>query len=115
MTNFDINTDSNIDWDTKEKQDFLKAILSLENKNQAKCFLRDLLTGSEIEEFSKRLLVANLLSSDVQYNTIIEETGLSSTTIARISRWLKRGTGGYKTIISKLHHHNPTKLRKGLS
>ena len=64
----------NINWNTKEKQDFLKAILSLENKDEAKRFLRDLLTKSEIEEFSKRLLTADLLSSDVQYNAIIEKT-----------------------------------------
>ena len=93
---------SDIDWNTKEKQEFLKAILSLRNKDEAIRFLRDLLTKPEIEEFSKRLLAARWLTDNVQYNAIIEETGLSSTTIARISRWLKRGTGGYKLILNRL-------------
>ncbi len=57
-----------------------------------------------------------MLSRDVQYNAIIESTGLSSTTIARISKWLKGSLGGYRLVIKNLaHHNNSFKFEKGLS
>lgn len=107
-----------INWGKKENNQFLKAILALESKNEAKRFLRDLMTEGEIEEFGKRLEAARLLSKNTQYSSIIELTGLSSTTVARISKWLKGSLGGYRLIldrISNMHHHNPSKLEKGLS
>jgi len=106
---------SKIDWNKKENKQLVEAFLVLKNTNEAKNFLRDLMTESEIQEFANRLLAASLLSRDVQYNAIIESTGLSSTTIARISKWLKGSLGGYRLILSRLnHHHNSSKFRKGL-
>lgn len=106
-----------INWKTKENKQLVEALLSLKNANEAENFLRDLMTQGEIEEFGKRLEAARLLSQYVQYNAIIEKTGLSSTTIARISKWLKGPLGGYRLILNRLasHHSNPTKLGKGLS
>ena len=104
------------DWNTKEKKQLLEAILALKNADEAKRFLRDLLTAEEIEEFATRLEAARLLSRDVQYNAIIESTGLSSTTIARIAKWLRGSLGGYRLILNRLNHaHNPAKIGKGLS
>ncbi len=107
------------DWNTKENNQLVKAILSLESTKEAQYFMRDLMTESEIEEFGKRLEVARLLSQDTQYCAIIERTGLSSTTIARISKWLKGSLGGYSLILNRLsttdtHHHNPSHRVKGL-
>ena len=112
------------DWNTKESKQLIEAVLALKNADEAKRFLRDLLTPLEIAEFSKRLEAARLLSRDVQYEAISEATGLSSTTIARIAKWLYGSLGGYRLVLSRLnpstslrtsHHHNPTKLGKGLS
>jgi TrpR-related protein YerC/YecD len=106
------------DWDTKESKQLIAAILALETADEAKRFIRDLMTPAEITEFSKRLEAASLLSRDVQYNAIIESTGLSSTTIARIQKWLKGSLGGYCLVLSRLsknHHPNSSQLRKGLS
>lgn len=105
-----------INWNTKENKQLVEAVLALKNADETERFLRDLMTQGEIEEFANRLEAARLLSRDVQYNAIIETTGLSSTTIARISRWLKGSLGGYRLILSRLSsHHTPSKLRKGLS
>jgi len=41
------------------------------------------------------------LSDNMPYNKIEQETGMSSTTIARIHKWLKKGMGGYKLMINK--------------
>mgnify|MGYP001616201342 CR=1 FL=1 len=105
-----------IDWNTKQNRQLVEAILTLKNAEEAELFIRDLMTEKEINEFASRLEDASLLSQDVQYNTISEDTGLSSTTIARIAKWLKGSLGGYRLVLSRIsNHHTPSKLRKGLS
>jgi TrpR-related protein YerC/YecD len=105
-----------IDWNIKENRQLINAILTLENQREVECFLRDLMTEKEIKEFANRLEAARLLYCNTQYCAIIEKTGLSSTTIARISKWLKGPLGGYRLVIKNIsHHNNPLKLEKGLS
>ncbi|MDP9249629.1 MAG: YerC/YecD family TrpR-related protein [bacterium] len=109
-----------INWGKKENKQLIEAILALKNADEAERFLRDLMTAKDIKEFANRLEAARLLYKDVQYDTITKNTGLSSTTIARISKWLKGSLGGYRLILSRLsntslHHHDSSKLKKGLS
>jgi TrpR-related protein YerC/YecD len=103
-------------WLDKKVQDLLDAVLKLKNKNEAKRFLRDLLTEEELKEFSNRWFAARSLAKDVSYTAIRGKTGLSSTTIARISKWLQDGKGGYRLMLKRLnlHHHNPQTFGKGL-
>jgi len=104
-----------MDWKTKENKKLVQAILALETVDEAERFLRDLMTKKEIDEFAKRMKVAEMLTKKVPYLEIEKETGLSSATIARVAKWLNGKEGGYKTIIGRLHHHNVTQLRRGLS
>ncbi len=78
-----------------------RATLSLRNMEEAKRFFRDLLTETEIEEFAERWKAARLLARGYSYTRIIEETGMSSTTVARVGRWLKKGTGGYRLVLKR--------------
>jgi len=102
-------------WDTKTTENLLNAILALKNTNEAKKFLRDLLTEQEIIEFGKRWQAAQMLAEKIPYSEIEKKTGLSSTTVARISKWLNRGMGGYKLMINRLNHHNSIPTGRGLS
>src|SRR3989344_8377406 len=104
-----------IDWDTKANKQFIAGILALKNEDEGKRFLRDLMTPLEIKEFANRLEAASQLYRDVQYESITESTGLSSTTIARIAKWLRGSLGGYRLILSRLGHHPISSVRKGLS
>jgi TrpR-related protein YerC/YecD len=79
-----------------------KAVLSLKNGEECKKFLRDLLTEKEIKEFTNRWKVARMLNDKVQYEKIEKETGMSSTTIARIQKWLTNGMGGYRLILKRV-------------
>lgn len=88
----------------KDTEALFEAILSLKTLGEAKMFFRDLLTANEIEEFSRRWKAARMLDQGEIYKTIQEETGLSSTTIARISKWLESGMDGYKLILNRMHH-----------
>ena len=95
-----------MNWKNKENKRLVQAILALETSKEDERFLRDLMTEGEIEEFSKRLKTAEMLLNKISYSTIEKETGFSSTTVARVSKWLNGGGNGYKTIINKLHLHN---------
>ena len=86
----------------KKTTELFQAILTLGNIQEAKMFFADLLTGQEIDEFGNRWYSARMLADGISYVEIEKETGLSSTTIARISKCLKKGKRGYKTIIKKL-------------
>jgi len=101
-------------WNNQKTEDLLKAILALKNINEAKRFFRDLLTEQEIIEFGKRWQAAKMLNKKIPYSEVEKETGLSSTTVARVSKWLNKGMGGYRLILKRLstHHHNPPRQRE---
>jgi len=103
-------------WDNKTTEDLLKATLELRNLNEAKRFFRDLLTEAEIIEFAKRWQTARMLDEKIPYSKIEKKTGLSSTTIARVSKWLNKGKGGYRLMLDRLasYHHTSFSLKKGL-
>ena len=102
--------------DRKSKQLF-EAILKLKTLDECRRFFRDLLTEAEIKEFANRWRVAQMLKNKIDYKTIEKETGMSSTTIARVQKWLTRGMGGYRFMLKRLsldqvnsHHYTPTRL-----
>jgi TrpR-related protein YerC/YecD len=101
-------------WKNQKTKNLIKAILALKNEKEAESFFRDLLTEQEIIEFGNRWLAAKMLNNKISYPKIKKETGLSTATIARVSKWLNRGMNGYKLILQRLHHSNPSSLGKGL-
>ena len=78
-----------------------RVIALLQSEQEISGFLVDLLSPTEISEFSRRFKVAQMLESNKNYKEIEKITGMSSTTIARISKCLKENTG-YKNAISLL-------------
>ncbi len=101
-----------MDWSSLENKRLIRAILSLKTSDETRRFLRDLMTEGEIEEFSKRFQTAEMLAANVPYSTIEKKTGLSSTTVARVSKWLNGKEGGYRSVINKLHRRS-TSLARG--
>ncbi|MBI2613098.1 hypothetical protein HYW59_04845 [Candidatus Kaiserbacteria bacterium] len=102
-----------MNWNKSENKALLRALLSLKNADEAGRFLRDLLTKAEIAEFAKRFRAAEMLAKKEPYSAIERETGLSSTTVARVSKWLKGKEGGYRRVIGRLHHHSSPIARGG--
>ncbi len=98
------------EWNNKKSKELFQAVLKLRTLDEAKKFFRDLLTEEEIIEFSKRWQAAQMLNDSVPYSQIEKSTGLSSTTVARVSKWLNSGTGGYKLIIKRTHHRRDKSL-----
>ncbi len=86
----------------RDINELYRALLALENQDECRRFLRDLLTEVEIKEFANRWKVARMLNQKTAYEKIEKEVGMSSTTIARIQKWLTKGKGGYRLILKRL-------------
>ena len=76
-------------------------LLKLETEKEAELFLEDLCTIKELEAMSQRLKAAKMLLAGKTYNEVVEETEISSATLARVSKCVRYGSGGYKKIITK--------------
>ena len=90
------------DWRNDDTAALFEAIVTLQNRDEAADFFRDLCTRRELEEISQRWAVARRLDSGQPYREIAADTGVSTATIVRINQWLKHGTGGYQRMLDKL-------------
>ncbi len=79
-----------------------EALLKVEDKAEMALFLDDLCTMKELESMAQRLKAAKMLLDNKTYNEIVEETDISSATLARVSKCVRYGQGGYKNVITKL-------------
>jgi len=79
------------------------ALTRLGDKEEAKALLADLCTPAEVHSLAERWHVARLLDDGkLTYREIHEATGVSTTTIVRVARFLKQeGFGGYRAILAK--------------
>lgn len=82
--------------------DLFRAILELKNIDECYRFFDDLCTINEVVSLAQRFTVALMLADGKTYHDISEQTGASTTTIARINRCLNYGENGYRTIIGRL-------------
>lgn len=92
---------------TSANRDLIQTFLIPQNKEEMAKFLRDLLTIDEINDFSRRLKVAQMLDQKISYKKIEAETKMSSTTIARIAKFFRGNFGGYRLVLDKLNNAHP--------
>ena len=84
-----------------KKEDFeelYNTIVSIKNVEDCEAFFDDLCTYKEVEQFTQRLKAAKLLLQGKTYEQVIQETEISSATLSRVSRCVKRGKGYNKII-----------------
>jgi TrpR-related protein YerC/YecD len=84
-----------------ELQRLYRAFAESGDSAQVEVLMEDLCTIREIHEMAQRLTVAFMLNAGESYAAIQEKTGTSTTTIARVSKCLNYGTGGYRAIIER--------------
>lgn len=89
-------------FNNKDTKELIHALLSVKTPSEIEKFLGDLLTPAEVKEFANRWKVARMLDAKVHYDEIVRVSGMSSTTIARISKWLTNGMGGYRLLLDRL-------------
>lgn len=86
-------------------KELVAAFATLKSEKEITGFLRDLLTPSEIEEFSRRFQIAKLLwTTNKSYIEIAEKVGTSTTTVTRVAQWLyKENWKGYRSVLQRKH------------
>ncbi len=87
---------------TREVDDLLEVLAGLTDPNDVFALLEDLFTVREIKDTSQRLDVARMLRDGSSYAVIEKATGASATTIARVSKALNYGAGGYQCAFGVL-------------
>ena len=85
-------------------EDLAAALVSLRTSEEARSLLRDLCTPQEIRTLAERWQVARLLDEgQMTYREIHDATGVSTTTIVRVARFLRgEGNDGYRTLLDRL-------------
>ncbi|MBQ7444500.1 MAG: DNA-binding transcriptional regulator [Clostridia bacterium] len=82
-------------------RNLLSAICSIDNIGDAKEFLEDLCTAKEINDMAQRFDTAIKLYNGANYLNVSSESGISSATISRVNKCVKKN-GGYVKAIKKL-------------
>lgn len=80
------------------------ALLTARNRDEMRRLLLDLCTPAEIRTLAERWHVARLLDgTDLSYREIHDRTGVSTTTIVRVGRFLRQEPNhGYRRAIDRL-------------
>lgn len=87
---------------TREIDDMLSAFAAIDDTDKMYALMQDLFTIREIKEISQRLAVAKRLDAGESYMSVQKSTGVSATTISRVSKCLNYGAGGYKVALDAL-------------
>jgi TrpR-related protein YerC/YecD len=82
----------------------LDAFLTLKTPEELRAFLTDLCTPAELRAFAERWQVARLLAGgQLSYREIAEQAHASTTTVVRVSRFLKEMPyTGYRLVLDRL-------------
>src|SRR5438270_12379846 len=88
-------------WPTKQHRELFGAIASFRNPEEVERFLRDLCTRSELDAMAHRLEVAQLLEQGLPYLEVARQAHASTTTVTRVSQWLRNGEGGYQLVLRR--------------
>lgn len=81
-----------------------EALLTLRDGEEMRRFLRDLTTPGEMQALAERWRVARLLSEGRKsYREISADTGVSTTTVTRVARFLSQEDHqGYRLVLDRL-------------
>ena len=86
--------------------DLFRAILAFKTVDECRRFFKDITTPAELKALSERWHVARLLDEgELSYREIHDETGVSTTTITRVARFLgQEPNRGYRLILDRVRH-----------
>ncbi|GHT94575.1 hypothetical protein FACS1894122_11330 [Alphaproteobacteria bacterium] len=97
--------------DTHHRIDLFDALVLVKTSDEARRFMTDLCTPSEIRALAERWKVCQLLNDGFSYREIREETGASLTTIGRVARFLNdEPYNGYKELLNKIRNKENEKV-----
>ena len=89
---------------SRPAEDLAAVLAALRSDEEARALLRDLCTPAEVRTLAERWQVAKLLDAGAMtYREIHDATGVSTTTIVRVARFLKdEQNGGYRLLLDRM-------------
>ena len=92
------------------RKNLAKALASVKTAEEMERFLVDLCTPAELRALAERWHVAKMLDAgDQSYREINALTGVSTTTIGRVARFLKdEPHQGYRTVLDRMERQKKT-------
>ena len=87
---------------TPDVENLLEVLAAIDDKDTLFALMEDMFTIREIRESSQRLAAARMRDDGKSYAQIEQATGASATTIARVSKCLSYGAGGYRAALDAL-------------
>ena len=91
----------------REVEDKLfEAIKTLDGFEEYRSFFLDILTPAEFQAIKDRWAVAALLYEGYTYREINKISGVSITTVARVARFMSKGSGGYQLALERVKKNN---------
>ena len=81
---------------------FYQVVSDIKNPQEAKTFLQDILTKTELGALAKRLAVAHYLERGRTYDNIKKNLAVSSATIATVQEQMGKGKG-FTLALRKIH------------
>ena len=90
-------------YDDPEFAALWETVAALQSPEEVKRFLVDLCTPSELGSMAERWRIAKLLDAgELSYRQIAAKVGASTTTVARVARFLRdEPWGGYRLMIDR--------------
>ncbi len=89
-----------------------RAVVECKTEQQAAELLRDVGTLTELKDWSERLEMADRIMEGQTYRDITKDMGVSTTTVTRVSRFLKDGKG-YSRFLKRKHGHHSHARERG--
>lgn len=88
----------------RRRKRLARAMAGIGEADEMEAFLTDLCTPAELRALSERWHVAQLLDQgETSYREINARTGVSTTTIGRVARFLRdEPHGGYRRVLERL-------------
>ncbi|MDY6392105.1 MAG: YerC/YecD family TrpR-related protein [Bacilli bacterium] len=81
--------------------ELFEEILKLETVEECRIFFDDLCTVNELEAMLQRIRSAKMILEGKTFAEVTEKTKISSATLARVSKAIKYGDGGYALILGR--------------
>lgn len=84
------------------REKLAKAFLSVHTVDECLALLEDICTDRELDDMGNRFEIAHALYEGHRFMDVENTIGVSSATISRVSRCLKKEDGGYQTVLKRL-------------
>ncbi|MFV0440939.1 MAG: YerC/YecD family TrpR-related protein [Lachnospirales bacterium] len=90
-------------YNDEDIQILVDLILLIDNEEDCKKFLAELLSKSEFTSITQRIKIAHMLQDGKKYHEITETTKASTTTISRVNKVLSTENNMFYVMLKKLN------------